>query len=97
MSVIYLVTDAIYVALAVLIARASAGKMSFGLFLFAVGIALMTAGDVAYSILVENGAYTEGDVSDQLFLAAGLAQAIGVTHIIRPFVARFAGEETKNG
>lgn len=90
MSALYLVTDAIYVALAVLIARVSAGKMSFGLFLFAVGIALMTAADVAYSIVVENGTYAEGDVSDQLFLAAGLAQAIGLTYIIRPFVARFA-------
>lgn len=90
MSALYLVTDAIYVALAALIARVSAGKMSFGLFLFAVGIALMTAGDVAYSIVVENGTYVEGDVSDQLYLAAGLAQAIGIAYVIRPFVARFA-------
>jgi hypothetical protein len=90
MSILYLTTDAVYVALAVLIARVSAGKMSPGLFLFAVGIALMTAGDVAYSIVVENGTYAEGDVSDQLFLAAGLAQAIGLTYVIRPFVARFS-------
>jgi hypothetical protein len=90
MSILYLVTDAIYVALAVLIARVSGGKMSFGLFLFAVGIALMTAGDVAYSIVVENGTYLEGDVSDQLFLASGLAQAIGLTFVIRPFVERFS-------
>lgn len=92
-SALYLVTDAIYVALAVLIARVSGGKMSFGLFVFAVGIALMTAGDVAYSILVENGTYTEGDVSDQLFLAAGFAQALALTYIIRPFVARFADQK----
>ena len=90
MNILYLTTDAIYVALAVIIARVSGGKMSFGLFLFAVGIALMTAGDVAYSILIQNGTYTEGDVADQLFLAAGLAQAIGITCIVRPFVARFA-------
>lgn len=95
-SLLYLVTDAIYVALAVLIARVSAGKMSFGLFLFAVGIALMTAGDVAYSIVVENGMYAEGDVSDQLFLAAGLAQSIGLTLVIRPFVARFATPAASN-
>jgi hypothetical protein len=93
-SLLYLITDAIYVALAVLIARVSGGKMSFGLFLFAVGIALMTAGDVAYSILIENGTYVEGDVSDQLFLAAGLAQAVGLAHTIRPFVARFTSPAT---
>ncbi len=92
-SALYLITDAIYVALAVLIARVSGGKMSFGLFLFAVGIALMTAGDVAYSILIENGTYLEGDVSDQLFLAAGFAQAIALTYTIRPFVARFADQK----
>jgi len=96
-SILYLVTDAIYVALAVIIARVSAGKMSFGLFVFAVGIALMTAGDVAYSILIQNGTYAEGDVSDQLFLATGLAQAIGITYVIRPFVARFAGDAKQNG
>ncbi len=89
-SALYLITDAVYVALAVLIARVSGGKMSSGLFVFAVGIALMTAGDVAYSILVENGTYLEGDVSDRLFLAAGFAQSIALTYIIRPFVARFA-------
>lgn len=94
MSILYLVTDAVYVALAVIIARVSAGKMSFGLFLFAVGITLMTAGDVAYSILVENGTYIEGDISDQLFLAAGLAQAIGLTFVIRPFIARFSDAKT---
>jgi hypothetical protein len=97
MSILYLTTDAIYVALAVIIARVSAGKMSFGLFVFAVGIALMAAGDVAYSILIQNGTYVEGDVSDQLFLATGLAQAVGITYIIRPFVARFAGATNQNG
>lgn len=93
MSVIYLVTDALYVALAALIARVSAGKMSLGLFVFAVGIALMTAGDVAYSVVVENGTYAEGDLSDQLYLAAGLAQAIGLVYIIRPFVSRFVAAQ----
>lgn len=93
-SALYLITDAIYVALAVLIARVSGGKMSAGLLVFALGISLMTAGDVAYSILIENGTYVEGDIADQLFLAAGLAQAIALVYIIRPFVARFAAQKT---
>jgi hypothetical protein len=91
MSAVYLATDAVYLALAALIARVSAGKMSAGLFLFAIGIALMTAADVAYSIVIENGTYLEGDVADQLFLAAGFAQAIGLTFVVRPFVGRFTG------
>jgi hypothetical protein len=89
MSAVYLATDAIYVALAVLIARVSAGKMSPGLLVFAIGIALMTAADVAYSIGIENASYIEGDIADQLYLAAGFAQAIGITYVIRPFVDRF--------
>ncbi|MFT5179771.1 MAG: hypothetical protein ACI9GH_000308 [Candidatus Paceibacteria bacterium] len=84
----YAFSDAVMVAMAYIILRTSSKKMFGGISYIALGLVITAIADVTFSYRTAVETYYFGDISDLLFIMAGLVMTTGIYLISRNFITR---------